>query len=240
MSTSAKMPKPSRAYFSSTAREVAVVAPPVAGEEPHRRAELVGSRQEIEGASPSPGDEGRPELAAVERADDDGRAVGADGVERLPHHGVRRERHAAQTPWPCLDGAFHEHLAHDADERQRLIDEVIAPPRPRTEAIHALVERPHVKRESPVGVMLVGEIGQRDLPGVRSLQAPVVRVEHLPDPLAVVHHDEPAARPQGLTLGRRTRLPVAHFLIGIYWLNVRPLVVGTHRTGTHERQGKAC
>ncbi len=192
-------PQP-RILLLHRAHEVPVVAPPVAREEAHRRAQLVGSCQKIEG-SPAPSrDESREELAAVEHAEDDRGAVGAHRVERFSHHRVRRERNSVEPTRPRFDRALHQHLADDGDDRERLVEKVVAAPRTGPEALHTFLERARVRREDPVGVVLLSQIGERDRPGISALDSPPARVEHLPDPAPVVHDDEATARLRDFTL----------------------------------------
>jgi hypothetical protein len=186
--------------------EVPVIASPVAREETHRRAEGVWPREEIERPAAPARDEGGEELSSLEGPEDDGVTIGADRVERPPHHRVGRERNAVEASRPALERAFEEHLAHDGDEREGLYEEIVPLPRARPEPLHAFVERPGVRRDDPVRVVRRGELGEWDGPGSRGRRASLGRVEDLAETRAVVDHEEPAARTRELALARGARV----------------------------------
>jgi hypothetical protein len=184
------------------AREVEVVSAPVARQEPHRWAELVGTGEDIEGAATTARDERSPELAHLEHAQENRTPLCAHGIECLAHHRVAGRGNATEAPRPAVHRAFSEHVTHDGDERERLRDEVIAPPGPRSETIHELVQRTLVGTHDPARVVGLGELGEGDGPGSGAFDAPSLRVQYLAETHAIVNDEEAPARASEPTLGR--------------------------------------
>ena len=225
MDSSAKQPKPSGAYRSSTvARQVAVVAAPVARQQAERGTKLVGPGDEIERRPAAARDERRPEALRVEEAERDGPTVGAERVERAAHDLRGGHGHAAQPLGPRGDRALGDHVAHDAHEQERLRGEVVATADARPEALHHLVEGAQAHRQRPARVVRPGERAERGgvaraeseragarLRGGRRARGRVepteARVEDLEHLAVLVDDDDAAPRSRRLLVGGGPGLP---------------------------------
>src|ERR1019366_1171817 len=122
------------------AREVPIVAPPIAGEKTQSGTQLVGPRDDVEGRTATARDERRVEPVGVEETERDGSPVAAERIERAPHDLGRGDRHPAKALGPGRDGPFGDDVAREADEQQRLGEDVVAATTPGAEALHDLVE----------------------------------------------------------------------------------------------------
>lgn len=184
--------------------EVSVIAAPIACEEAHIDAHLVGPEEEVESKLAAPEGDAGPELAGLEEADNDCFAGRADGIEGAPDDARRGNGQAAESSGPEFDSAGVKFFAGEFEEGEGLGGEVVAAAGAGAEAFHDGVEGACVEEEGPACVVPGGEGFGGEGPialGVVEAEASYVGVDELSELAAGVDGDDAAARSGGALLG---------------------------------------